>query len=302
MTNPAPALRRNPGPSWGYRFLRGTDRVLPEFLFRPLRAAGTLIALTRMPRQRSHSREYLRIVLGREPTRREVFRHFFAFEEALMQRLRVANGKHIPCEYEVGADAFREWMDEQTPILLGTMHVGVSDMLGFQLADRLRHPIYLVRLRVANSHDTEALASRFGSALQFIWVNEPKELLFALKAALGSPSPVALQCDRVEQGSRTEAFFFLGARRLFPFTIYHLALIFDRPVILSFGLPTRVAKSRLFASDLFRPVAGEPRELALQRAREHFQAFLCLLEAKLREEPFMWFNFTPLNPVAEGGQ
>ena len=43
LTPSPPRENRNPGPSWGYRFLRLADRVLPEALFRPLRAAGTWI-------------------------------------------------------------------------------------------------------------------------------------------------------------------------------------------------------------------------------------------------------------------
>jgi predicted LPLAT superfamily acyltransferase len=298
VTMRSAVLRRNPGPSWGYGFLRAADFVLPECIFRPLRGLGTLIAAAAMPAERRHSRDYLGIVLEREPTFRDVFRHFFSFEETLMRRLCLANGRHYECEYDEGADAFRTWMNEQTPMLLGTMHVGVSDMLGFQLANRLRNPIYLVRLRVANSHDTDALANRLGAALRFIWVNEPQEMLYALKDALASPSAVAVQCDRLEHGARAEAFEFLGKKRLFPFTIYHLALIFDRSVLLSFGLPTPDGRSRLFASDVFRPDREEPREEALRRAREHFQGFLRLLETKLRENPYLWFNFTQLNPVA----
>ena len=96
MSDPAasaPTPSRNPGPSWGYRFLRLADRVVPEALFRPARAFGTWIALANMREQRRHSRDYLRVVLGREPTTREVFRHFFEFEEMLMLKLRVADGR-----------------------------------------------------------------------------------------------------------------------------------------------------------------------------------------------------------------
>jgi predicted LPLAT superfamily acyltransferase len=291
-----PRSPRNPGPGWGYRFLRAADFVLPEWVFRPARAIGTLVAVAALPSQRAHSRQYLRTVLRREPSWREVFRHFLAFEEALMQRLRVANGRRHECEYAENCGAFRRWIDEQTPVLLGTMHVGISDTLGFQLAARLRHPVYLVRQRVGNSHDTEALAQRFGPGLRFIWINDPHQMIHALKDALATPSAVAIQCDRFEPRTRTEAFDFLGAKRLFPFTIYHLALIFDRPVLLSFGVPIRSGRSRLYASPLFRGEPGESRESALRRARAHFQDFLNLLERTLHEHPFLWFNFVPLNP------
>src|SRR3954451_15444034 len=92
MTSTAQSGARNPGPSWGYRFLCACDAVLPEFIFRPLRWLGTWVALANMPSQRANSRAYLTAVVGRAPSWREIFRHFFAFEEFLMLRLRVANG------------------------------------------------------------------------------------------------------------------------------------------------------------------------------------------------------------------
>ncbi len=289
---------RNPGPDWGYAFLRLADKVLPEWLYRPLRGLGTAIAMAGMREQRRHSRDYLRLMLGREPGVREVFRHFFAFEESLMLKLRIANGRHIPCEYTEGAQDFRRWMEGGGPVFLGTMHVGVSDMLGFQIGGRGEHSVYLVRQQVGNSHDTERLERRFGGRVKFIWVNRPQDMIFALKDAAATPHAIAMQCDRVEHSARVEAFQFLGARRLFPFTIYHLALIFRRPVLLSVGVTKACGTSELHAAPVFELREGERREEALARARVHFQGFLTQVEVLLRRDPYVWYNFTALNPVA----
>ena len=285
---------RNPGPSWGYRFLRFADRALPEALFRPLREAGTWVAVAAMPRERRASRDYLRIVLVREPRAEDVFRHFFAVCEALMLKLRVANGRPHTCELGPGSDDFALWLASERPALLGTFHVGNSDLTGFMLAGQERKRVHLVRLRVGNSHDTDALAARFGDLLHFVWVNEPGELLFALKEAGASGDAVALQCDRPDHSARSERFDFLGARRVFPFTIYYLAFIFGSPVILSFGVPCGPEKSVVHASPAFEPASGEPRAAALERARAHFQAFLRQVEAHLRSHPYQWLNFYPL--------
>ncbi|HXQ82007.1 MAG TPA: hypothetical protein VN775_11875 [Opitutaceae bacterium] len=285
---------RNPGPSWGYRFLRLADRVLPEAVFRPLRAAGTWIAVAAMPRQRRCSRLYLRAALEREPTVTEVFRHFFAVCEALMLRLRVANGRPHRCILEPGADDFSRWLASERPVLLGTFHIANSDLTGFMLAGQEQRSVHILRLRVGNAHDTDALGSRFGDRLRFVWVNDPAELLFALKEAGGGRDAVALQCDRPDHSARTETFDFLGARRVFPFTIYHLALIFCRPVLLSFGAPLGPGQSVVHASPAFEPMEGEARDAALERARAHFQGFLLRVEAYLRAHPYQWLNFFPL--------
>lgn len=304
VTKPATGAadgRRNPGPDWGYGFLLWCDRLLPEAVFRPLRAAGTLVALAFMPAERRHSREYLALVLPSPPTARDLFRHFFACEEALMAKLRVARGLDIPCEFDASASAFEAWLAGGWPILLGTFHVGASDMLGFQIGCHEKRRVHLVRRRVGNSGDTERLSGVSGGNVRFIWGNDAAELVFGLKAAADTGDAIAMQCDRIENARQTEDFDFLGARRSFPTTIYRLALVLGRPVVLTVGVPLPGGRSRLYGSPLFGLVAGEGREASRARAREHFQGFLRMVEGLLRERPYLWFNFIPLNPAAGAG-
>ncbi|HEU5078269.1 MAG TPA: hypothetical protein VFT72_03615 [Opitutaceae bacterium] len=298
MTDSKQSNARNPGPSWGYRFLCGCDRVLPEFIFKPLRAAGTWIALAGMGKQRRHSREYLRTIFGREPRTLEVFRHFFAFEESLMLKLRTANGAPHETLLAPGSRHFKEYLQDKKYAFLGTFHVGNSDLLGFLLGPREQHRIFMVRHRVGNSHDTDKLAALVGQWLTFIWVNEPNNMLFALKEAIASGGSVAMKCDRVDFSSKTEAFDFLGAKRIFPFTIYHLALIFGLPVLLSIGVPGENNSTVLHCAPRWTPDPDLSRAANLASAREHFQAFLNVLEGILRTNPYLWFNFMELNPVA----
>ena len=293
---PAP-VARNPGPSWGYRFLNAADTVLPEWLFRPMRRIGTAVALANMPAQRADSRAYLATITGRESSLWAVFRHFWAFEEFLMLRLRVARG--VPHRGDLTEDAagFRSLLDGGEPALFGTFHVGHSDLTGFLLGRQEQRRVFMVRQRVGNSHDTEVLGARFAKWVTFIWVNEQENLLFALKDAIAAGGSVAMKCDRLEFSAKAEAFEFLGARRLFPFTIYHVALIFNLPVALSVGLPAGPGRSLVESSPLFRP-DGAGKAANLARARLHFQEFLARLEGFLRADPLLWFNFLPLNPPA----
>jgi len=292
-----PPAPRNPGPTWGYRFLRACDALLPEKIYRPLRMIGTWIALVGMPKQRAHSRAYLATITGRRPTLAEIFRHFFAFEEFLMLRLRVAAGQHHWGELATDAHGFRAFLRSNQPALLGTFHIGHSDLTGFLLGPQEKRRVFMVRQRVGNSHDIELLGARYAHWVTFIWVNEPENLLFALKDAIAAGGSVAMKCDRLEFSAKTEAFDFLGAHRLFPFTIYHLALIFRLPVVLSVGLPDYPGRSMIHSSPLFVPdAAGKAANLA--RARLHFQDFLTRIESLLRKAPEQWFNFLELNPPA----
>ncbi|CAM2806124.1 hypothetical protein [Rariglobus hedericola] len=302
MSTPAdiPVLpKRNPGPSWGYAFLRIADRVVPEFIYRPIRLFGTWIALCNMPSQAKHSRDYLRAALGREPTRREVLRHFFVFEEALMLKLRVSRGlPHRGVLTNTGAD-FSAFLHSQEPTFLGTFHFADSDLTGFLIGGQEKRHVSLIRQRVGNSEDIDRLGARFSEWVSFIWVNESENLLFALKDSITAGNSIALKCDRLEFSAKREPFQFLGARRLFPFAIYHLALIFRMPVLLTVGVPGKPGETDIYSSPVWRPDPAISREANLVNARVHFQDFINILEDLLRINPYWWFNFIELNPAVE---
>jgi len=274
------------------------DRVVPEAIYRPTRALGTWIALARMTEQRRHSRDYLRVVFGREPTVREVFRHFFTFSEMLTLKLRVANGRPHRGVIAPGALDFKQLIAGTGDALLGTFHFGHSARVGFILGEQEKRRVSMVRQRVSNSRDVDKLGEIFGRWVTFIWVNEGDNLLFALKDALTASGSLALKCDRVDFSARTEAFHFLGARRLFPFTIYHLSLIFGHPVILCVAVPGGSGESLVHSVAPWAPDPALSRAENLIAARAHFQSFIDLVESLIRQNPYWWFNFLALNPEA----
>ena len=300
--NPAKITRRNPGPNWGYAFLVWAERWWPSWIFRPVLMAGTWIGLAFMPVQRAHSRAYLAVVLGRPARLVEVWRHFFAFTEFLLLKLRVGRGVPMSGTFvPVNPVTFKALDESDRSALFGTFHFGCSDLLGYLLGARGRS-VTIIRLRVDNSDDTRWLGQRFSDKVSFLWVNDPANLLFDMKDALEAGKSLAMKCDRIEFSAKSEPFHFLGATRLFPFTIYHLAILFQRPVMFCTAVPTGAARGteeiRVFASAVFEPDATAGRAANLSAARAHFQAVLSQLETLVRQEPLLWFNFLPLNPVA----
>ena len=297
---PPPDARRNPGPTWGYRFLLWAERWWPGWFFRPVLMAGTWVGLATMPAQRAHSREYLTLILGRPPTLVEQWRHFQAFTDFLMLKLRAGRGVEVTCTLEPeNRVEFTALARSDRPALFGTFHFGWSDMLGYMLSDWNRK-VSVLRTRVGNSDDTKLLGERFGEkGVSFLWVNDPANFLFELKDTLQGGASLALKCDRLDYSVRTEVFEFLGARRVFPFTIYFLSVLFDLPVTFCLGVPgVEPNTMRVIASPVFTPNPALSRKENLAAARVHFQAALRRLEAALRENPYLWFNFVPLNPVA----
>jgi predicted LPLAT superfamily acyltransferase len=299
---PSSAVLRTPGPSWGLRFIQLADRVVPEALFRPIRALGAKVAASRMGPQRSHSREYLRVVLGREPVEHEIVSHFAEFEKTLMLKLRVAGGQAHRGTLGPGCEDFARFVEGPEDALLGSFHFAHSDLIGFLFGAQRDHRVHMVRMRMKNAADVERLGRNYSRWLSFIWVNDHDSLPFALKDAAAAGGSIVMKCDRLGFSCKTEAFRFLGARRLFPFTIYHLALIFDRPVFLCLGVPGEPGETVVHCTPRWRPDPAAPREANLASARAHFQAFLDLVENLLRLNPYWWLNYIPLNPVAAPGR
>jgi predicted LPLAT superfamily acyltransferase len=275
------------------------ERWWPRWLFRPVLMAGTWIGVARMPVQRAHSRAYLTVALGRPPTLIDVWRHFFSFTESLMLLLRAGRGVRVSCELEpTNAAAFEAFARSPRPALFGTFHFGGSDMLGYLLSD-LGRRVSILRQQVGNTADTRLLGARYGEHVSFLWINDPANLLFDVKAAIEKGDSLALKCDRLEFSARNEPFEFLGARRLFPFTIYHLAVLFDRPVVFCTAVPESRGKTlKVYSSPVFTPDPTRDRKTNLRVARQHFQGVLTQLDALVHAHPFLWYNFLELNPVA----
>ena len=142
------------------------------------------------------------------------------------------------------------------------------------------------------------MSEQFGSKVSFLWVNDPANFLFELKDALQAGHSLALKCDRLDFSVRTEVFEFLGERRLFPFTIYYLAAMFERPAVFCLGVPGPQPDTlHVWASPVFNPDPAAGRNANLAAARVHFQGVLRQVEAILHRRPMLWFNFVPLNPV-----
>lgn len=287
---------RNFGPSFGCDLIVLGDKITP----RPLESAVVylvaLVGLVLARRNIPHSRAYLEAVTGRPASLFQVWKHYQRMVFSLVRKLRAARGHPprvvlpptAPADYATLADA-------GDGLLFGTFHVGDSDLLGCLLGHLFPRRITMVRLRMANSADTERLARKYGANVDYLWIDRPEDVLFGIKDAIAEGRPIALQCDRDEHASRTAHFRFLGARRRFPFTIYHLSALLRKPVAIAFAVPRADGASEIHTPPVFIPAPGASRDEVLAAAAAHFQGVLDTLESILRKDPYVWFNFTPLN-------
>lgn len=285
---------RNPGPIGGYWIILFARRWVPRPIFRALVIFGTWIAVFTLRDQRAGSRRYLTSVLKRPPTLTEVHQHFLSFADSLIEILWTAKGNPHRVYWAEGEGSdFEETLAKFPIVLFGTFHLGNSDLLGYLLGNFGRQ-VSMIRIRVANSADTELAQKQFGDSIRFIWVDDPQNLSFAVKNAVERGESLAMKCDRVEGARKTEVFTFLGEEIIFPFTIYHLSRLFSIPVLFAFGFTDEAGGTISYAAPAFVPVSGAKSAEHLTRAKDHFQTVLSIIEDLLRERPYAWHNFKPL--------
>jgi predicted LPLAT superfamily acyltransferase len=296
MSGTIPLEKRNPGPSWGYSFIQFVNQLTPWPLMQVVLRISSLVSLCIMKEQRYYSRKFLRDALGREPNWRDSWRHFTEFSEFLVRRFEVAGGK-VPVfdDSDESQVELIKLADRKEQTIHSTFHFGNSDLMGFWLT-KFDLSIRMVRYQVGNSNDLKWLEKRFGDKVGFLWVNRPENLLFELKGAVQDGYNIALKSDRIEHSSRLERFVFLGKERWFPFTVYYLSILFDLPVVHSFGVAVGQFKTRIYSSTIYRPT-GSSKSEKLESARTHFESTLVLLERLVRDYPYQWFNFLDSNPV-----
>ncbi len=288
--------KRNPGPAGGYHLIVFFRKALPEFIFSILVGIGSLIAVLCMGRQRRASRDYLSLVLQRTPSFSDVWRHFDTFARTLVFRLEVGatrNPKLKPPQWE--GEAFMALARSGTPALYGSFHIGCSDLMGYALSEGFCK-VYMVRLKVGNSHDTERFRKAY-HGVHMLWTNHPDELTIGIHRAVGEGASLAMLCDRPEFSSRSAEFDFLGQRVEFPVTIYHLSALYRMPVSFCFCIFTGSCVET-FATEIFHPEGG--RREVLAAGHRHFQRVLGRVESLLEEYPYQWFNFEALPAAREG--
>lgn len=288
--------KRNPGPSWGYSFIQCVNQLTPWPVMQVILRLSALVSLCIMKEQRYFSRCFLRDALGREPTWMDSWRHFTTFAEFLVRRFEAAGGEHPVFETDDESQVELEKLAHGNhQAFHGTFHFGNSDLMGFWLT-RFDLSIRMVRYQVGNSNDLKWLEEQYGDRVKFLWVNRPENLLFELKGAIQEGHSIALKCDRTEHSSRLERFWFLGKERWFPFTVYHLSILFDLPVVYSFGVAVGQYRTRVYSSPIYRP-AGSSKGEKLENGRAHFKDTLALVERLVKRYPYQWFNFLDSNPV-----
>ena len=242
---------------------------------------------------RRTSRLYLRRVIGREPTRREVFRHILTFARVSLDRLFFAAGKTGAFQVEFhGEEHMRALREQRKGALLIMGHAG-----SFECGRALAHQRDFAINVIGNFHNaamlTEAL-ERLNPAvkLRLIDVGRPGnvDFVFQIQKGIEDGELVAVMADRVGLDGKRMTADFMGSQAPFPTGPYLLAAILGCPVYFACGLYTEPNRYDLYCEPFAERVVLSRRDRTASLA-PYIQKYASMLERYVRMAPLNWFNF-----------
>jgi predicted LPLAT superfamily acyltransferase len=240
---------------------------------------------------RRASLAYLERVLGPQPLWKRpllVFRHFYSFGVALLDRAAVIMGRsNVQCRFE-GETLFRAYLDRGQGVLLLGAHLGNWE-IGGQFLGRFGIPVNLVVLEKEEARVRKLFAKALeGRRFKLLTTDEHPLRSIPIISALRHGEIVALHGDRSFGGADLETDF-LGGKARFPVGPYLLAAASKAPLFQVFVVRERLGAYRFFSF----PAQFVPRETLRRQAegvRSYVAQYAERLEEVARQYPFQWYN------------
>ena len=236
---------------------------------------------------RRASRDFLSRALGREPTRREVFRHFFTFATTVHDRIYLLRGRADLLEVEVhGAGVF----DAQGALLMGA-HFGSFEAM--RAAGRIHgHRRVAMAMYEENARKVMGVLGAISTtANEDIVALGRVGSMLDVRDRLDEGQLVGVLADRTLGDEPTIEVDFLGAPARFPTGPMRMAAVLRRRVIFMVG--THLGGNRYDVR--FEPLvdfsAGTEPGNRDDRVNGAVRAYAARLEHYARHAPYNWFNF-----------
>ena len=243
------------------------------------------------PTSRRASRDYLRRALGRAPSWRDQYRHFFTFAATIHDRVYLVNRRFELFDFEVhGEAAMRRLLAPDKGMFLLGAHLGSFEVIraiGRKEAD----------LRVAMlMHEDNAkkinamLAAINPEAVQDIIGLGHIDSMLKVGEHLDQGGVVGMLADRTPGKDTLYPVQLLGDEANLPGGPFRMAALLRRPVVFMTGLYLGGNRYAIHFETLadFSDVERGQRDAAVQAAITRYAA---LLDHYCRAAPYNWFNF-----------
>ena len=256
----------------------GLRLVVSYFWLRPGASAG-------------HIERFQRRVLGRSPTRGDLFSHMYAFATCVHDRIYLLNDRLAEFSVEIANEQLLVRMLEQgTGCFLMGAHLGSFEVLR---AFGVQHS----RVKVAMAMYPDN-ARKLGAVLAAI---NPRlvpdiiplgsiDAMLQVRARLDQGAFVGVLGDRTLADEPVLTVNFLGSPAQFPVGPWRAAALLRRPVVFFAGLYCGGNRYRIIVEQLadFSDTATSGREAAIHEAIGRYAG---MLENLCRSHPYNWFNF-----------
>jgi len=245
------------------------------------------------PRAVRASRNALRRLLQREPTARDVYRHFYCFAACAIDRLYLLKDRKHYFDIAVNRpDDVANITGQHRGCLLIVAHLGSFEPLRMLGTTQRNLPISILMDRKQGEMLVKLL-ERINPdfALQIIdAAQRGPELVLQLRDALQAGRMVCIMGDRARENERSLDVEFCGRLARFPEGPWALAAALGVPVILGFGL-YRGGRQYEASFELFAEKVATTRETRTTDLQLCAQRYAQRLEYYARRRPYNWFNF-----------
>jgi len=277
----------------GLRFTFALLRLLGARVCRPFVFLLVVYFFITGKKARMASKDYLAHV-GIEPTRRNMFRHFWSFGQAALDKVLVWSGKIMRQDLLwPNRQPLVQLLERQQGAIFFTAHWGNIEIIR---ALSLSSPGVKVNALMFLKQ-----GANFAAALR--WANRQSDFkiialetisvatISQLRECVDRGEFVVITGDRLAQGApdRKIATTFLGSPAFFPYGPFLLAELLHCPSFLLFCHRKNRQQYEVFFEPFAEP-AGDKRgrEAAIE---ENAQRFAKHLETMVRLSPFEWYNF-----------
>lgn len=245
------------------------------------------------PRAVRASRYALRRLLGREPTRGDVARHFYSFAVCALDRLYLLAERAKQFSVEIyRPESVKDVADRGAGCLLLVAHLGSFEAMRRTGTTERKLPLSILMDRQQGKMLVKLLERlNPGAALQLIDAAlRGPDLVLKLKEHLQAGRMVCMMADRARADERSLVVEFAGRNVRLPEGPWALAAALGVPVILGFGL-YRGGNRYESHFELFSERIVVSRAEHAAQLRSHAQAYARRLEHYARLAPYNWFNF-----------
>jgi predicted LPLAT superfamily acyltransferase len=243
------------------------------------------------PASRRASRDYLRRALGRPPSWRDLYRHFFTFAATIHDRLYLVNRRFELFDFEVhGEDTLRRLLAGGKGLFLMGAHLGSFEVIRAIGRKETDLRVAMVMHQENAQKINAMLAAINPEAVQDIIGLGHVDSMLRVRERLDEGGIVGMLADRTPGDDTVCPVQILGTNANLPSGPFRIAALLRRPVIFMTGLYLGGNRYAIHFDPLadFSSVARGQRDAAVEAAVARYAA---LLDHYCRTAPYNWFNF-----------